>query len=115
MNIERRIFEREAVAIRFIYSLGEGNSLLEGDWSEAETVDMGPVLVGGLSFYSDDPIPPNTPIRIALFMDLELRKVWEKEQEGFPMIYHGTTCRLTEENGKHRVAIVFLGFERDLA
>ncbi len=35
MNQERRVFERETVRIPFVYSLDEGNTLLEGVWKEA--------------------------------------------------------------------------------
>lgn len=117
MGEERRVFEREEVSIRFIYSLDSGSSLHEGEWKEAETLDIGPVLVGGLAFYSDDEaVQPDSKIRIALFMDLETKKVWEQEEDMFPVIYQGKVCRIiNEDDGKRKIAIVFKGFEQEPA
>lgn len=109
MNQERRTFEREQVNIPFIFSLDEVDSISEGEWFEAQTVDIGPVLVGGLAFYTDRKVEPNSPIRIALFMDLELRKTWQPENENFP-IYKGTVCRIVPEDQGNRIAVMFKGF-----
>lgn len=115
MGEERRVFEREAVAIRFIFSLDAGSSLHEGEWQEAETVDIGPVLVGGLAFLSDNPeIQTDSKIRIALFMDLETKKVWEQEEDMFPVIYQGKVCRIIDGgDGSRKIAVVFKGFEQE--
>lgn len=115
MGEERRVFERESVAIRFLYSLDSGSSLHEGEWKEAETVDIGPVLVGGLAFYSENmDIQADSKIRIALFMDLETKKVWEQEEDMFPVIYQGKVCRIfAGDEGQRKIAIVFKGFEQD--
>jgi len=110
---ERRVYERETISIPFIYSLDEGTTLSEGEWRESVTVDIGPVLVGGLAFYTKDEIELNRKIRIALFMDLELKKVWEKEKEGFPVIYHGTVCRITNDEKGKKVAVIFEGFAQE--
>ncbi len=112
MNQDRRVFEREVVRIPFIYSLDKGNSFDEGEWKEATTEDIGPVLVGGLAFYTDEDILMDSDIRIALFMDLNLKKIWQEESDEFPAIYHGKVCRIShDENGK-KVAVVFRGFEK---
>lgn len=114
MSQERRLFEREEARIPFIFSLDEVDSIGVGEWFEAETLDIGPVLVGGLAFISDMKLELNSPIRIALFMDLELRKTWQPENESFP-VYKGTICRITpEENGINRVAVMFSGFGRKI-
>ena len=117
MGEDRRVFEREEVSIRFIYSLDSGSSLHEGEWNEAETVDIGPVLVGGLAFHSDDmDIQPDSKIRIALFMDLETKKVWEQEEDMFPVIYQGKVCRIIKgDEGQRKIAVVFKGFEQEPA
>lgn len=107
MSEERRVFERENVKIPFIYTLDEGDSFLEGEWKEGVTVDIGPVLIGGLAFYSEDDFEVGDKIRIALFMDLELKKVWEKEPDGFPAIYNGKICRISQEDGNTKVAVIF--------
>ena len=107
MGQERRIFERESVKIPFIYCMDNGQSFSGGDWKESITVDIGPVLVGGLAFYSTEEFNIGDKILIALFMDLELKKVWENEPEGFPAVYHGRVCRITEEEEGRRVAILF--------
>ncbi len=109
MNRERRTFEREQVNIPFIYCLDEVDSITSGEWFEAKTIDIGPVLVGGLAFHTDRPIEANSPIRIALFMDLELRKTWQPENESFP-IYKGTVCRITTDEIGQRIAVMFKGF-----
>ncbi len=111
MSAERRIFDREIVNIPFIYSLEEGKTFLDGEWKEGITVDIGPVLVGGLAFYTDDELEIGSAIRLALFMDLELKKMWETERDGIPPIYEGRICRIsTDEKGK-KVAVVFRGLE----
>ncbi len=111
-NKERRVFERETVRIPFIYSLDEGESFDEGEWKEAMTEDIGPVLVGGLAFYTDDELQVDDTIRIALFMDLELKEMWCDEPEAFPAIYHGKVLRITNDDRGQRVAVVFRGFEK---
>jgi hypothetical protein len=112
MPEERRSFEREAVKIPFIYSLDEVDSFEEGTWKEAVTLDIGPVLVGGLAFITDDSVEVNQKIRIALFMDLELRNVWMKDPSGSPAIYHGHVCRVEQtEDGKNKVAVLFRDLE----
>ncbi len=115
MAEERRVFERENVSIKFIYSLDAGSSLNEGNWYEAETVDIGPVLVGGMAFLSDNPdIHMDSDIRIALFMDLETKKVWEQEEDMFPVIYQGKVCRIIDGGaGERKIAVVFKGFEQE--
>ncbi|RJP35332.1 MAG: PilZ domain-containing protein [Candidatus Omnitrophota bacterium] len=113
MSAERRIFDREIVNIPFIYSLEEGKTFLEGEWKEGITVDIGPVLVGGLAFYTDEELEIGNAIRLALFMDLELKKMWETERDGIPPIYEGRICRIsTDEKGK-KAAVVFRGLEKD--
>lgn len=109
---ERRVFEREDVRITFIYSLDPGETILQGEWYEAQTVDIGPVLVGGLAFYSKTPIEIGREIRIALFIDLELKRAWETDQEGFPPIYHGKVVRTEKDLNGHRIAVAFKGFEQ---
>ncbi len=114
MGRERRTFERELVNIPFIFSLEEGEAFSDGEWYESKTVDIGPVLVGGLAFESSLDIKPNDQIRIALFMDLELRKSWQPENETFP-IYKGTVCRITDAEGEgKRIAVVFKGFGKKM-
>jgi len=114
MGRERRTFEREMVNIPFIFSLEEGDSFTEGEWHESKTVDIGPVLVGGLAFESTLDIKPNDQIRIALFMDLELRKSWQPENETFP-IYKGSVCRITDGEGdEKRIGVVFKGFGKKM-
>ncbi|MEW6238343.1 MAG: hypothetical protein AB1656_23405 [Candidatus Omnitrophota bacterium] len=112
MSDERRIFERENVRIPFIYSLDEGASFNEGEWKEAVTVDIGPVLVGGLAFYTEDDVAIDDPIRIALFMDLSLKKVWQEESDEFPAIYHGNICRIEKDETGKKAAVIFRGFEK---
>lgn len=104
---ERRIYEREQVNIPFIYSLDEGESLHDGEWNEATTVDIGPVLVGGLAFFTDQAIEVGQPVRIALFMDLNLKQAWEQDEVGFPVIYNGTVCRVQDTEQGRRVAVSF--------
>jgi len=110
MGKERRVFERESVNLSFIFSVDEGKALTEGDWYEASTVDIGPVLVGGMAFQTDMLMEVGSHIRVALFMDLELKKAWENEPEGFP-IYKGTVCRVIPNKYGNHVAITFKGFE----
>lgn len=104
---ERRVFEREIVKIPFIYSLDEGDSFAQGEWKEAVTVDIGPVLVGGLAFFSEEEFAVGQKIRIALFMDLELKEIWQKEANEFPAIYHGNICRISHEGDQQRIAVIF--------
>lgn len=111
---ERRLFEREDVQIPFIYSLDHGVSLGEGVWKEATTTDIGPVLVGGLAFYSEDTLEVGQYIRIALFMDLELKKIWEAERENFPVIYHGTIHRINRDEKGTLIAVLFKGLNPEL-
>jgi len=114
MGEERRKFEREKVEISFIYSLDEGESLADGEWEEGVTDDIGPVLVGGMAFFSKKPLELNQEVRIALFMDKNLREVWMKEKEAFPSIYHGRVCRCEKHSpSNYRIAIEFKGFEHD--
>ncbi len=40
-------------------------------------------------------------------MDLELKQVWEKEKEGFPAIYHGKVCRITDDENGRKIAVIF--------
>ncbi|HOJ59899.1 MAG TPA: PilZ domain-containing protein [bacterium] len=112
MNKERRIFERENVAISIIYSLDDGVSMLEGEWFEAQTIDIGPVLVGGISFYTERKIEPGRPIRLALFMDLQLKESWSQESESFP-IYKGKVLRVSPHNRGYKVAVEFQGFAKE--
>jgi hypothetical protein len=111
MGEERRVFERENVQIPFIYSIEEGETFSDGEWKEAITVDIGPVLVGGLAFVSEEPFEIGDKIRIALFMDLELKKVWESEPDGFPAIYNGRVCRITDTEEGKKVAVLFRDME----
>lgn len=113
MSNERRSFDRELVPIRFIYSTAGENAWSAGEWREAETIDIGPVLVGGLAFYTHEDFELNSPIRIALFMDLDLKRLWDRENEEFPVIYSGTIRRITPENGMKKVAVMFDGFDKD--
>lgn len=113
MSRERRTFEREEVNIPFIFSLDNVETIAEGEWHESHTIDIGPVLVGGLAFHTDMKIEPNASIRIALFMDLELRKTWKPGNESFP-IYKGTVCRITHTEEGKRVAVMFKGFGRKM-
>ncbi|HPA46135.1 MAG TPA: PilZ domain-containing protein [bacterium] len=107
---EKREFIREDVSIPFIYSLDEGNSLLDGEWREAVTLDIGPVLVGGIGFNTTlDDFQEGQPIRVALFMDLKLKEVWEREQENFPIIYNAKVLRVSDRGDHKRVALVFGG------
>ncbi len=110
---ERRVFDREVVNIPFIYTLEPGDSFQEGEWKEAVTVDIGPVLVGGLAFYTDEEIEIGSSIRLALFMDLELKKMWENDRDGIPPIYDGKVCRVTSDEKGKKVAVVFRGLERE--
>lgn len=93
---ERRVFDREQIGISFIYSLDPVDTILEGSWDEAQTEDIGPVLVGGLAFLRDEPLEIGTEIRIALFMDMALKRSWEDHPTNFPALYYGTVCRVTE-------------------
>ncbi len=113
MSRERRTFEREQVTIPFIFSLDNVDRIGEGVWYEAQTIDIGPVLVGGLAFYSTMDLELNSPIRIALFMDLNLRNSWKSDSDDFP-IYKGTICRISEEENGKRVAVMFKGFGRKM-
>ena len=113
MNSERRTFEREEVNIPFIFTLDDVDTIAEGEWHEAHTIDIGPVLVGGLAFYTDLKIESSASIRIALFMDLELRKTWKPGNESFP-IYKGTVCRITNTDEGQRIAVMFKGFGRKM-
>jgi len=110
---ERRVFEREIINIPFIYSYDEGETLLEGEWKEGVTIDIGPVLIGGLAFYTEETVEVNRPIRIALFMDLELKRIWEKEREGFPVIYHGIVRRIFRDEKGQKVAVLFHGLSQE--
>ncbi len=114
MVTERRVFDRELVNIPFIYSLDEGDSFQDGEWREGVTVDIGPVLVGGLAFYTEDKdLNVGDSIRLALFMDLELKKMWETERDGTPPIYYGKICRITNDGKGKKVAIVFRGLDQE--
>ncbi len=112
MNEDRRVFERENVNISIIYSLDQGPSLLDGEWFEAQTIDVGPVVVGGVSFYTERKIEPHRPIRIALFMDLQLKESWSRETEMFP-IYQGIILRVHPYDRGYKVAVAFQGFAQD--
>lgn len=108
---ERRIFEREEIHIPFIYSFDEGESLQCGEWFESVTLDIGPVLVGGLAFHCDRQCEIGQNIRLSLFMDMELKKTWEANPEEQPPIYHGKICRKLDDDGKCKVAVAFKGME----
>lgn len=108
---ERRIFEREEIHIPFIYSFDEGESLHSGEWYEAITLDIGPVLVGGLAFHCEQPCEVGQKIRLSLFMDMDLMKTWQGNPEENPPIYHGNVCRITNDDGKARLAVAFKGME----
>ncbi|MFB3788065.1 MAG: PilZ domain-containing protein [bacterium] len=112
MNEDRRVFERENVNISIIYSLDEGASLQDGEWFEAQTLDIGPILVGGISFYTEHRIEPDRPIRVALFMDLQLKDAWNQESEMFP-IYQGTVLRVIPHNRGYKVAVAFQDFAQE--
>ena len=114
MGEERRKFERETARIPFVYSLDPGNTHLEGEWKEAVTEDIGPVVVGGVAFYTEDDIQPGTPIRIALYMDLETLKAWDPASKDFPPIYHGEVLRVTEDEKGRKVAVVFRDFANEV-
>lgn len=114
MNKERRVFERDNVEIPFIFSPDEGDSFDQGAWQEAVTEDIGPVLLGGMAFYYDQPLEKGQQLRIALNMNLELRAIWLKDKETFPIVYLGTVCRVNEVNGQYRIAVVFEGFEKSV-
>jgi hypothetical protein len=107
---EKREFTREDISIPFIYSLDKGNSLLEGEWKEAVTLDIGPVLVGGIGFNTTrDDFREGQAVRVALFMDLKIKEVWERERENFPIIYDAKVLRVTDRGDHKRVALVFGG------
>ncbi|MDP8245543.1 MAG: PilZ domain-containing protein [Candidatus Hinthialibacter antarcticus] len=108
---ERRIFEREEIRIPFIYSFDEGESLHSGEWFEAITLDIGPVLVGGLAFHCEQPCEMGKNIRLSLFMDMELMNTWKDNPEEHPPIYHGKICRITDDDGKQKLAVAFKGME----
>ncbi len=108
---ERRVFEREEIRIPFIYSFDEGESLQSGEWQEAITLDIGPVLVGGLAFHCEHPCEVDQKIRLSLFMDIELMKTWLSNPEEQPPIYHGKICRITDDDGKKKLAVAFKGME----
>lgn len=108
---EKREFEREKVTIPFVYSLDEGETLADGQWREAETVDIGPVLVGGLGFHSSEPLTLGQTLRVALFMDLYQRDIWAREKSNFPVIYQGKVVRaICEKDGDYNIGVVFGGF-----
>ncbi|MGI6454843.1 MAG: PilZ domain-containing protein [bacterium] len=113
MPDDRRSYEREQVRIPFIYSLDSGGTIFEGEWSEGVTWDIGPVLVGGMSFYNNHPVELNRTVRIVLFMDLNLLESWKEESEGFPAIYLGEICRVTPVDGRYHIAIRFTGLQND--
>lgn len=110
---EKREYEREQVSIPFIYTLDEGKSLSEGEWREASTVDIGPVLVGGIGFETDDDIQEGQSVRVALFMNLKLKNVWEREEGNFPIIYSAKVVRVVQLGDRRRVALVFGGMVGD--
>ncbi|MBI1389746.1 MAG: hypothetical protein GC154_15010 [bacterium] len=108
---ERRVFEREEIRIPFIYSLDEGESLTQGEWKEAITLDIGPVLIGGLAFFSEKPYEIGQKMRLSLFMDLDLKNTLHDNPEEQPPIYHGAVCRIEPYENGHKVAVVFKGME----
>ena len=106
---EKREYQRERVNIPFIYSLDEGSSLSEGEWYEATTIDIGPVLVGGIGFETDKNLEPNQSVRVALFMDLHLKEIWERQGGSFPIIYNARVIRTEKVEDRNRVALIFGG------
>ena len=106
---EKREYQRETVSIPFIYSLDDGPTLSDGEWKEAVTVDIGPVLVGGIGFETTETFQEGQPVRVALFMDLKLKEIWEREEGNFPIIYRAKVLRTIEKDGHRRVALVFGG------
>jgi hypothetical protein len=106
---EKREYQRETVAIPFIYSADEGQNLSEGEWHEAVTVDIGPVLVGGIGFETEDDLNEGQSVRVALFMNLKLKGVWEREGGNFPIIYNAKVLRVSPLNGRRRIALIFGG------
>ena len=106
---EKREYQRETISIPFIYSLDDGDSLSEGEWHEAVTVDIGPVLVGGIGFETEENFEPGQLVRVALFMDLKLKEIWEREEGNFPIIYKAHVLRTLEHDGRKRVALIFGG------
>ncbi len=107
---ERREYDREVACIPFIYSRDSGRSLSEGEWREAKTLDIGPVLVGGLGFETTEEFAIGDPMRVALFMDLHQKEVWVREQVGLPVIYHAKVMRIVDREGQRRVGVEFGGF-----
>lgn len=107
---ERREYDREVACIPFIYSRDSGKSLSEGKWREAKTLDIGPVLVGGLGFETTEEFVIGDPMRVALFMDLQQKEVWVREQVGLPVIYHAKVMRIAEREGKQHIGVEFGGF-----
>ena len=106
---EKREYQREKVNIPFIYSLDEGNSLSDGEWHEATTMDNGPVLVGGIGFETKDEFEEGQQVRVALFMDLQLKSIWERQGGSFPIIYNARVLRSENRGDCNRVALVFGG------
>ena len=47
-------------------------------------------------------------------MDLELKKVWEKDPDHFPAIYSGEICRFVETEDGRKVAVLFKGFDKEI-
>ncbi len=108
---EKRAFEREDVRIPFVYTRDEGKTLAEGVWVEAVTVDIGPVLVGGLSFETDVEMPIGDRLRVALFMDMKQRDVWARDPSNCPIVYDAEVVRFGKsETGQYRVGVAFDGF-----
>ncbi len=110
---ERRRCERETIAVPFIYSLDEGSTLAEGEWREAVTIDIGPVFDGGLAFETKENLRVGQEVRVALFMDVKLKEIWEREEGGFPIIYQAKVMRVNRHGNLNRVALIFGGLVGD--
>lgn len=113
MTQERRAFEREEVNIPFIFSLGDRTSIQDGEWFEAQTIDIGPVLVGGIAFYTSCPVAIGERVSIALFMDLEMKQLWRDDSNQVP-VYSGKILRVQQENAQYKVAVCFDGYEEEI-
>ena len=110
-NTERRSYQRAKVSVPFLYNLGESVSVLNGEWKEANTWDLGPALIGGLSFYSSDPIETGSQIHIALYTDLEKKRLLETSDEEIPGIHTGHISNVTDDDRGKKFVVMLTGFE----
>lgn len=110
---ERRSFQRETIEIPFLYNTQNSHTLLKGEWKEGSTLDIGPALFGGMSFYTDESLEIGRSICIALYIDLEKLKSMEFPKDELPGIHTGQVLNVLEDDRGKKIVVLFTGYEPD--